>query len=168
MSEAFHNADNVLATAAKGIAEIITVPGYINVDFKDVNTVMKNSGVAIMGSGIADGENRAIAAVEQALSSPLLNDNDIDGASDILLYIASGEEDEVSMDEVTEITNYIQNKAGINTNTIWGTGKDKLLDNKISITLIATGFNKGKTKIELEKIKLFTDWKKTQKKMKQK
>lgn len=154
LSEAFHNADNVLATAAKGIAEIITVPGYINVDFKDVNTVMKNSGVAIMGSGIADGENRAIAAVEQALSSPLLNDNDIDGASDILLYIASGEEDEVSMDEVTEITNYIQNKAGINTNTIWGTGKDKLLDNKISITLIATGFNKGKTKIELEKDKI--------------
>lgn len=154
LSEAFKNADNILTTAAKGIAEIITVPGYINVDLKDVNTVMKNSGVAIMGSGIAEGENRALEAVEQALNSPLLNDNDIDGASDILLYISSGEEDEVSMDEVTEITNYIQNKAGIDTNTIWGTGKDQMLDKKISITLIATGFNRGKTKIELEKDKI--------------
>ncbi len=143
LSEAFSKADDVLTIAAKGIAEIITVPGYINVDFKDVNTVMKNSGVAIMGSGTSEGENRALSAVEDAISSPLLNDNDIRGASDILLYIASGK-DEVSMDEVSIITDYIKNKVGPYAYTIWGTGTDESLENKISITLIATGFNKNK------------------------
>lgn len=140
LSEAFSKADNILTTAAKGIAEIITVPGYINVDFEDVKTVMKNSGVAIMGSGFAEGENRALEAVEMALSSPLLNDNQIKGASNILLYIASGKA-EITMDEVSEITDYIQNESGSTAEIIWGNGIDESLDNKIGVTLIATGFN---------------------------
>lgn len=140
LTEAFDHADNVLTTAAKGIAEIITVKGYVNVDFEDVKTVMKNSGKAIMGSGSASGENRALEAVETALSSPLLNDNDIHGAQNILLYIASGTE-EVTMDEVTEITDYIQESAGLDADIIWGTGFDESLGNKLSVTLIATGFD---------------------------
>lgn len=143
LSEAFGKADNILTVAAKGIAEIITVAGYINVDFEDVKTVMQNSGVAIMGSGTAEGENRALKAIESALSSPLLNDDNIEGASDILLYISSGN-DEISMDEVTEITEYIQNQAGLNAEIIWGNGKDESLGNHISITLIATGFESKK------------------------
>ena len=139
LSEAFSKADDILTTAAKGIAEIITVTGYINVDFEDVKTVMKDSGVAIMGSGLAEGENRAKEAVEMALTSPLLNDNNIEGASNILLYIASGDE-EISMDEVTEITDYIQEQAGSTAEIIWGNGTDESLGNKISVTLIATGF----------------------------
>ena len=139
LSEAFSKADDILTTAAKGIAEIITVTGYINVDFEDVKTVMKDSGVAIMGSGLAEGEDRAMLAVEEALTSPLLNDNNIEGASNILLYIASGDE-EISMDEVTEITDYIQEKAGSTAEIIWGNGTDPSLGNKISVTLIATGF----------------------------
>jgi cell division protein FtsZ len=139
LSEAFHRADNILTIAAKGIAEIITVTGYINVDFNDVNTVMRNSGAAIMGTGVAEGENRALKAVEMALSSPLLNDNDIVGAQNILLYISSGNE-EISMDEVSEITEYIQNSAGSTAEIIWGNGNDESLGDKISVTLIATGF----------------------------
>ncbi|MBR5590084.1 MAG: methylated-DNA--[Anaerotignum sp.] len=107
LSEAFKKADDVLKTAAKGIAEIITVPGYVNVDFKDVNTVMRRSGKAIMGSGYAEGEGRALTAAEMAVHSPLLDDSDIKGAKNILVYIASGSE-EVSLDEVTEIVEYIQ------------------------------------------------------------
>ena len=140
LSEAFSKADNILTTAAKGIAEIITVPGYINVDFEDVKTVMKNSGVAIMGSGFAEGENRALHAVEMALSSPLLNDNQIKGASNILLYIASGTE-EIRMDEVSEITEYIQRESGSTAEIIWGNGNDESLGNLIGVTLIATGFD---------------------------
>ncbi|MBM3435095.1 MAG: cell division protein FtsZ [Bacteroidetes bacterium] len=140
LSEAFQKADNILTVAAKGIAEIITVTGYINVDFEDVKTVMKDSGTAIMGSASAEGENRSLRAVEEALSSPLLNDNRINGADNILLYIASGDE-EITMDEVTEITDYIQNEAGQSAEIIWGNGKDSSLGNKISITLIATGFS---------------------------
>jgi len=139
LSKAFSEADNVLTIAAKGIAEIITVPGYINVDFEDVRTVMKDSGVAIMGSGMAEGENRASVAIEQALSSPLLNDNNIKGASNILLYIASGEK-EVRMDEIAEITDFIQNAAGATAEVIWGNGFDASLGDNISITLISTGF----------------------------
>jgi len=142
LSEAFGKADNILATAAKGIAEIITVTGYINVDFEDVKTVMKDSGVAIMGAGIAEGENRAIEAAEMALNSPLLNDNDIHGSHNMLLYIATGTENEISMDEVSEITDYIVDQAGEQCEVIWGSGTDKELGNKISITLIATGFEK--------------------------
>jgi cell division protein FtsZ len=144
LSEAFSKADNILTTAAKGIAEIITVPGYINVDFEDVKTVMKNSGVAIMGSGFAEGENRALKAVEMALNSPLLNDNQIKGASNILLYIASGLE-EIKMDEVSEITEYIQNESGSTAEIIWGNGTDDTLGNLIGVTLIATGFDSSGT-----------------------
>lgn len=143
LSEAFQKADNILTVAAKGIAEIITVTGYINVDFEDVKTVMKDSGTAIMGSATAEGENRALLAIEEALSSPLLNDNRINGADNILLYIASGNE-EITMDEVMEITDYIQNEAGQSAEIIWGNGKDESLGNKISVTLIATGFSGDK------------------------
>jgi cell division protein FtsZ len=140
LSEAFHRADDILTTAAKGIAEIVTVTGYINVDFEDVKTVMKDSGKAIMGSAVAEGETRALNAVKLAMASPLLDDNEIAGASNILLYISSGTE-EISMDEVTEITDYIQDEAGQNAEIIWGNGTDEELENKISVTLIATGFD---------------------------
>jgi cell division protein FtsZ len=139
LSEAFGKADDILTIAAKGIAEIITVTGYINVDFEDVKTVMKNSGTAIMGSATAEGEDRARNAVREALSSPLLNDNKIQGASNILLYISSGKE-EITFDEVTEITDYIQEEAGQSAEVIWGNGYEEELGDKISITLIATGF----------------------------
>lgn len=140
LSEAFFKADNILAVAAKGIAEIITVTGYINVDFEDVKTVMKDSGKAIMGSGMASGENRALEAVQIAMSSPLLDDANIRGASNILLYISSGTS-EITLDEVMEITDYIQHEAGSGADIIWGNGTDETLDDKISITLIATGFD---------------------------
>ncbi|MFZ4563194.1 MAG: cell division protein FtsZ [Bacteroidales bacterium] len=140
LSEAFTRADNVLTTAAKGIAEIITVAGYINVDFEDVKTVMKNSGVAIMGTGLASGPNRAQVAVEEALNSPLLDNNEIEGAGNLLLYISSGK-NEITMDEVTEITDYIQGKTKSSGDVIWGNGYDESLDDKISVTIIATGFD---------------------------
>ena len=140
ISEAFSKADNVLATAAKGIAEIITVPGYINVDFADVETVMRKSGMAIMGTGIAEGKNRAAEAVESALNSPLLNNNDIRGARNILVNITSGNI-EVTMDEIGEITDIVQNKAGFDADLIWGNGKDETLGEKLSVTIIATGFS---------------------------
>ncbi|OFX59715.1 MAG: cell division protein FtsZ [Bacteroidetes bacterium GWA2_30_7] len=139
LSEAFSKADEILTTAAKGIAEIITVPGYINVDFADVQTVMKESGVAVMGSGISEGEDRAIKAIELALNSPLLNNNDIRGARNILLNITSGIE-EITMDEVGIITDYVQEVAGSNTDIIWGNGIDETLGNRINVTIIATGF----------------------------
>jgi len=138
-SEAFSYADNILAAAAKGIAEIITVPGYINVDFADVETVLTNSGVALMGTGIAKGEDRAVSAVQQALSSPLLNDNDISGTENILLNITFGN-DEITMDEIGEIADFVNNEVGSNPNIIWGTGFDEKLEDQISITIIATGF----------------------------
>lgn len=140
ISEAFSKADNVLATAAKGIAEIITVAGYINVDFADVQTVMHDSGVAIMGSAKASGEDRAIKAIQEALNSPLLNNNNIEGAKDILLNITSGNK-EVTMDEIGEITDYVQDKAGNEADLIWGNGVDENLDDEISVTIIATGFS---------------------------
>lgn len=139
LGSAFGQADDILTTAAKGIAEIITVPGYINVDFKDVRTVMKDSGVAIMGSYAAEGENRALKAVEGALSSPLLKDNEIEGARYILLNISSGEK-EVTMDEVSIITDFIQEQAGLSADLIWGNCNDAGLGDKISVTIIATGF----------------------------
>ena len=142
ISEAFSKADDILTIAAKGIAEIITVAGYINVDFEDVRTVMKDGGTAIMGSAAAEGEGRAVKAVSQALASPLLNDNDITGANYILLNITSGDE-EVAMDEIDEITEYIQNEAGNTADIIWGNGVDESLGNKLSVTIIATGFGKS-------------------------
>lgn len=139
LSAAFAQADNVLTIAAKGIAEIITVAGYINVDFADVQTVMTNGGSAIMGSATAEGENRAMRAVELALSSPLLNDNRITGAKHILINITGGAK-EVLMDEMSDIINYVQDEAGKTANVIFGTGHDETLGEKISVTLIATGF----------------------------
>jgi cell division protein FtsZ len=142
ISEAFSRADNVLTTAAKGIAEIITVPGYINVDFADVETVMRKSGLAIMGTGVAVGANRAEDAVECALNSPLLNNNDIRGARNVLLNITSGDI-EVTMAEVGLITDIVQNKAGFDADLIWGNGKDETLGKSLSVTIIATGFSTG-------------------------
>jgi len=139
LSQAFSKADDVLAQAAKGIAEIITVHGYVNVDFADVETVMSDSGVALMGSAIASGENRAVTAIEEALNSPLLNNNDITGAKSILLNITSGD-DEVSMDEIGEITDYVNQAVDKNVLLIWGTGSDESLGDKICVTIIATGF----------------------------
>jgi len=139
LSEAFAKADDILTIAARGIAEIITVHGYINVDFADVETVMKDSGVAILGTGLASGEGRAVKAMDAALASPLLNNNDITGADNILLNITSGE-NEVSMDEIGEITDYVSHSAAKNAHIIWGTGQDKNLGDKISVTIIATGF----------------------------
>jgi len=147
LGSAFAQADNILTTAAKGIAEIITLPGYINVDFKDVRTVMKDSGVSIMGSSSAEGENRALKAVEGALLSPLLKDNEIEGARYILLNISSGDK-EVTMDEVTVITDFIQEEAGLAADLIWGNCRDEALGDKLSVTIIATGFQ---TKDEREK-----------------
>ena len=142
VTDAFSKADNVLTTAAKGIAEIITLTGGVNVDFADVKTVMSKSGVAIMGSGSAEGENRASKAVEMALASPLLNDNNIRGASNVLLNIVSGKE-EILMDEITEITDYIQMEAGSTADIIWGYGKDESLGNKINVIIVATGFGEN-------------------------
>lgn len=159
LGSAFAQADDILTTAAKGIAEIITVPGYINVDFKDVRTVMKESGVCIMGSYAADGDNRALAAVEGALASPLLKDNEIEGARYILLNISSGVK-EVTMDEVSIITDYIQDKAGLSADLIWGNCIDENLGDKISVTIIATGFQtteqREKDKQNVKKISLLT------------
>lgn len=139
ISEAFSKADDVLSIAAKGIAEIITVHGYINVDFADVETVMTNSGVAIMGSARASGEGRAIKAVKAALQSPLLNNNDISGARNILLNVTSGK-DEITMDEIGQITDYIQAVAGEGADLIWGNGSDPNLGEELNVTIIATGF----------------------------
>jgi len=145
VSEAFAKADNVLTSAAKGIAELITVTGYINIDFQDVKTVIEDSGKAIMGSATAEGEGRAMLAIEEAMSSPLLDDNDIKGAQNILLYIMTGAED-LTMDEITEITDYVQQECGSDNeaDVIWGNGKDEALGNKIGITIIATGFDSKK------------------------
>ncbi|GDX51305.1 hypothetical protein LBMAG27_03520 [Bacteroidota bacterium] len=139
LGEAFSHADNILANAARSIAEIITIPGYVNVDFEDVNTVMRDSGVAIMGTASAEGENRAEVAIEAALNSPLLNDNQIKGAKNILLNVTSGDE-EVTLDEISSITEYIQQQAGYDSNIIWGNCYNAALGNKISVTVIATGF----------------------------
>jgi cell division protein FtsZ len=147
LGSAFAEADNILTTAAKGIAEIITLPGYVNVDFKDVRTVMKDSGVSIMGSSSAEGENRALKAVEGALASPLLKDNEIEGARYILLNISSGLK-EVTMDEVSVITDYIQEEAGLLADVIWGNCIDENLGDKLCVTIIATGFQ---TRDEREK-----------------
>ncbi len=159
LGSAFAQADDILTTAAKGIAEIITVPGYINVDFKDVRTVMKDSGVSIMGSFAAEGENRALAAVEGALASPLLKDNEIEGARYILLNISSGIR-EVTMDEVTIITDFIQDKAGLSADLIWGNCIDESLEDKLSVTIIATGFQtteqRAKDRQNVKKISLLT------------
>lgn len=139
VSAAFSQADSILCTAAKGIAEIITVPGYVNVDFEDVNTVMRGSGVAVMGTAAVEGDGRARRAVDEALNSPLLEDNNIFGAKNILVNITSGTK-EATMDEIFEITEFVQQEAGENANLIWGNCFDERLGEKISVTIIATGF----------------------------
>jgi cell division protein FtsZ len=141
MREAFEKADNVLATAAKCITDVINSTGQINVDFADVCTVMRNGGVAILGNAEAAGENRAHKAIEEALNSPLLNDNDIRGAKWILINInSSAGEHEYTMDEVEVIQDYLIGQAGEGTDVILGMGYDNSLGNKLGITLIATGF----------------------------
>ena len=139
LGNAFAQADDVLSSAAKGIAEVISVTGQINVDFNDVNTVMKDSGVAIMGTAEAEGEGRAQKATMKALASPLLNDNQISGARYVLLNITYGDQ-EVLMDEISEITDYIQDEAGNTADVIWGHGYDASLGDNLCITIIATGF----------------------------
>ncbi|HWB26113.1 MAG TPA: cell division protein FtsZ [Chitinophagaceae bacterium] len=141
LRDAFSKADNVLATAAKCITDIINSRGHIIVDFADVCTVMKNGGVAILGSASAEGENRAQTAIEEALNSPLLNDSEIFGAKWILININSAEGDhECTMDELEIINHYLRSQAGPDTDVIVGMGYDNTLDRKLGITLIATGF----------------------------
>ena len=129
-----------MTTAAKGIAEIITVPGYVNVDFEDVKTVMKDSGGAVMGSAETSGESRARRAAEEAINSPLLNNQNIEGADKILLSIISGDQAELQMDELTEITDFMQELAGDDAEVIFGHGVDSELRDSIRVTIIATGF----------------------------
>jgi cell division protein FtsZ len=135
----FAKADEVLATAARGIAEVITHHYMQNIDLKDAKTVLTNSGTAIMGSGSASGSNRAQEAIVKALDSPLLNDNKITGCKNVLLLIVSGT-DEITIDEIGEINDYIQTEAGNHTNIIMGVGEDETLGNEVSVTVIATGF----------------------------
>lgn len=144
ISNAFAQADNVLTTAAKSIAEIITVPGYVNVDFEDVKTVMKKAGTAVMGSAQVDGENRAQRAAEMALDSPLLNYRNVKGAKKILLSIVSGVDSELQMDELSLIADYIQEQVGCDAEMIFGHSIDKQLQDGIRVTLIATGFDDNK------------------------
>ena len=140
IGQAFGEADNVLTTAAKGIAEIITLAGYVNVDFQDVRTVMLNAGAAVMGTAETRGDTRALKAAQQALTSPLLDSRDIMGSKKILLSIISGEEAELQMDELTTITEYIQQQAGDDAEVIFGHGVDAALGDRIRVTVIATGF----------------------------
>ena len=156
LTDAFKKADDVLKIAAKGIAEIITVTGYVNVDFEDVNNVMRDSGKAIMGSGYAKGEDRALRAVEEAVHSPLLDDSDITGAKNILVYITSGTE-EVKLDEVTEINEYVQDATGKVSEIIWGNGEDMSLEDGLRVTLIATGFGEIEETKEIHKVYTFAD-----------
>lgn len=162
MKEAFVQADNVLTKAAKSIAEIITVSGKWNVDFEDVRTVMKDSGVAVMGSATAEGENRAKKAVEAALNSPLLNNTNIYGAKFVLLNIAFADEDNFKMDEFEEITTYVQQQTGDNTEVIYGNAFDETLGNAVNVTIIATGFSEKpveviKKKFDLENNKVINE-----------
>ena len=145
LSDAFATADNVLTIAAKSIAEIITVKGYVNVDFADVESVMRDCGVALMGAAGAEGVGRAMEALNKALISPLLNSNDIRGASNILLNMLYGDK-EVTMDEITLITDTLQEKVGRSVNVIWGSGKDSTLGDKLRVAVIATGFNQSGSK----------------------
>lgn len=139
--DAFSKADDVLSTAARSIAEIITSTGNINVDFEDVNTVMRNAGTAVIGSATASGENRANRAAEMAINSPLLNNHQIYGAKKILLNIVSGEDDEINMNELKSITEYIENSVGNDAKIIFGTSIDQTLAKKIKVTVIASGFD---------------------------
>jgi cell division protein FtsZ len=144
--QAFKMADNIVATAVKGVAEIITVHGNVNIDYTDVKTVMQNSEVFIMGTGYAIGEGRAMEAVNEALESPLLDSNDIYGTTNILLNIISGKE-EITIGEIGEIIETLQEKAGQEADIIWGNGYDESLGDKISVTILATGFKNNPNQI---------------------
>ncbi|WP_372746273.1 cell division protein FtsZ [Lutibacter sp.] len=151
----FSKADEVLSTAARGIAEVITHHYTQNIDLRDAKTVLSNSGTAIMGSGSASGINRSEEAISKALDSPLLNDNKITGAKNVLLLIVSGA-DEITIDEIGEINDYIQSEAKSNVNIIMGVGEDESLGDAISVTIVATGFNKDQqheiSNVEAKKI----------------
>lgn len=144
LGNAFALADDVLLTAAKGISEIITVDAYINIDFQDVNAVMQNSGTALMGAGEARGEGRALQAIEAASTSVLLNDNDIKGAKDVLLYLSFSPDHEITMDEMTACAAFLTSRTdNADCNVIWGYGADEsITDDTFKVTLIATGFEK--------------------------
>ncbi|WP_319229494.1 cell division protein FtsZ [Draconibacterium orientale] len=144
-SQAFKMADNIVSTAVKGVAEIITVHGNVNIDYTDVETVMQRSEVFIMGTGFATGEGRAMEAVNAALESPLLDSNDIFGTKNILLNIISGSE-EIRIGEIGEIIESLQEKAGQDADIIWGNGYDERLGDKISVTILATGFDTNPNK----------------------
>jgi len=145
-SQAFKKADNIITTAVKGVAEIITLHGNINIDFADVCTVMAGSEVFIMGTGFATGEGRAMKSVQQALESPLLDSSSIKGTKDILLNIISGTQ-EITMGEIGEIIDYLQEAAGQDATIIWGNGIDLRLGDQISVTIIATGFDVNPNRI---------------------
>ena len=151
ISEAFGMADDVLLTAAKGIAEIITENAYVNRDFQDVNTVMEHSGTALMGTGSGRGENRAHEAIEAATTSVLLDDSDINGAKNVLLYFTYSTEHEMTMDEQAEITDYVLDKTNGTADIIWGAGPDESLGDELKVILIATGFEKGRVAPEVPK-----------------
>ena len=142
ISQAFAKADNILLVAAKGIAEMITGQGYINVDFADVSTIMRNSGLAIMGSACGHGSNRAIDAIHEALNSPLLNNNDITGAKSVLLNVTYGTS-EISMDELSDITDYVFNAISEDAHFIWGVGMDESVGDGINVTIVATRFREN-------------------------
>ncbi|MFV0522176.1 MAG: cell division protein FtsZ [Mangrovibacterium sp.] len=159
-SKAFKQADSIITAAVKGVAEIITIHGNINIDFADVHTVLEESKVFIMGTGSAEGEGRAMAAVQKALESPLLDSNDISGTEDILLNIISGDE-EVTIDEVGDILDFLQDRAGDDANIIWGNGIDPTLGNRISVTVVATRFKTNPSEViqeqEIERLTLPED-----------
>ncbi len=142
--QAFKMADDIVTTAVKGVAEIITLHGNINIDFADVFTVMHNSKVFIMGTGYASGEGRAMKAVEMALQSPLLDNNDIYGTKNILLNIISGTQ-EITIGEIGQIIEYLQNAAGQEADIIWGNGYDDAIGENISVTILCTGFRNAPT-----------------------
>lgn len=164
-SQAFKMADNIVSTAVKGVAEIITVHGNVNIDYTDVETVMQKSEVFIMGTGYATGEGRAMDAVNAALESPLLDSNDIYGTKNILLNIISGSE-EIRIGEIGEIIESLQEKAGQDADIIWGNGYDERLGDKISVTILATGFDTNPNKElqpekEVQKFDLDDDFEET-------
>lgn len=151
ISRAFGHADNVLTTAAKGIAEIITIAGSINVDFEDVKTAMTDSGVSIMGIGVSEGDDRAMRAVSMALNSPLLDDNKIQGASDLLVNISYGDE-EATMDEYAQINEFLQDEAGMDASLKCGLCYDPSLGRSISVTVIATGYDRRENRYKAQDI----------------
>ncbi|MCL2245632.1 MAG: cell division protein FtsZ [Lentimicrobiaceae bacterium] len=141
MTQAFAFANEILSSAVKSIAEIVTVHSTVQIDIRDVNTVMQNSGVALMGFGIAEGKDRAINAIKQAVESPLLSNSNTEGAKNVLLNISSSEENEMTMSEFEEITKFVKEATGSSVNIIWGAGNNNTLGEKIAITFVATGFS---------------------------